>query len=175
MRKLLLIAATLVLAAGCARPPADGDGSGDAAASTATLTPRPTPRPTPKPARSAQHKVTAEQVVVAFKQAGLPVVAYTVYTADIDEQHLLGKPGQYTSKATFSDGRLVGDGGERSGLRGGGVVEVFASAPDAARRAARLAGTSRLHRNGAVLLRLDSRLGSRAAARYQAVLAGLLD
>ena len=174
MRRLLLVAAAALLAAGCARPPAGGRGPGGGPAGAPTTAPAPRPTPGPRPARQARHAPSAEEVVVAFRQAGLPVAGYTVYTAETDEQHLLGRSGQYVSKATFADRRLVGDGGERTGLDTGGAVEVFADAAAATRRARRLAGGGRLYRNGAVLLRLDARLGRGAAARYQAVLDGLV-
>lgn len=64
------------------------------------------------------------------------------YTAVTDVNHLLGRPGQYTSKASFSDDLIpAGDttGDESGDVDFGGGVEGFASAADRDRRAHYLA------------------------------------
>lgn len=74
---------------------------------------------------------TAEDVIGLFTTAGLKVENVVNLTAESDSNQLLGRPGQYTSKAFFYDARHPkqpeGDEGEHT-------VEVFASAEDAKRR-----------------------------------------
>lgn len=61
-----------------------------------------------------------------------------VVTADNDANHLLGRPGQYTSKVTFTDSRIKASdtGGLKPGDVGyGGSIETFANNGDATTRA----------------------------------------
>lgn len=74
---------------------------------------------------------SAPDVIGLFKAAGLKVENVVELTAESDSNQLLGRPGQYTSKAFFYDARHPkqpeGDEGEHT-------VEVFASPDDAKRR-----------------------------------------
>lgn len=53
--------------------------------------------------------LTAAEVVAELEDAGLPIEAVTVYDETTDPNELLGRPGQYTAKAAFRDGRLPDD------------------------------------------------------------------
>jgi hypothetical protein len=77
--------------------------------------------------------LTAEQVVVELKAAGLPIGKIKVYNRLSDGNHLLGRPGQYTGKVSFRDRRLE-DGGGGFAVTSGGSIEVFATRADARRR-----------------------------------------
>ncbi|MEU5438446.1 hypothetical protein AB0G73_34550 [Streptomyces sp. NPDC020719] len=71
--------------------------------------------------------------------AKIPTVKLgSVVTADTDPNRLLGRPGQYTSKVTFTDSRIKPT--DTQGLKAGdvqlgGAIETFSSAGDAATRA----------------------------------------
>jgi hypothetical protein len=56
-----------------------------------------------------------------------------VLTPASDPNHLLGRPGGYTSKTTFADSRITGQSG--TGVSAGGEVEVFATNAQAIARA----------------------------------------
>ncbi|MFJ7250541.1 hypothetical protein ACIQWA_38680 [Kitasatospora sp. NPDC098652] len=59
-------------------------------------------------------------------------------TAEDDPNHLLGRPGQYTSKVTFTDTRVKAadlDGQDADSVARGGAIEVFATPADAEQRA----------------------------------------
>lgn len=100
----------------------------------------------------------AASIVAALKAKGLPIAAVKVYTENDDPNSLLGRPGQYTSKANFHDRRLdppvelgqcepippgappdaepvCHDKPKDPGVEHGGSVETFASSDDAKRRA----------------------------------------
>jgi hypothetical protein len=81
---------------------------------------------------------TARQLVLGLRSAGLPIGAIRVYTAATDGNHLLGRPGSYTGKASFRDTRIH-DGGGGFAVSSGGSLEVFASSAAARRRAAYVA------------------------------------
>src|SRR5947209_6998946 len=83
---LIIIAIALV---GC------GESSPPTKTALATTPPTtvPTTAPTPKPAHAGQ---TATQIVQALKAKGLPIGEVFSYTAENDENKLLGRPGQYT-------------------------------------------------------------------------------
>src|SRR5450759_3849318 len=90
--------------------------------------------PTAAPASSspaAGLAMTAQQVLAALKAHGAPVTLTVVYTAASDPNHLLGRPGEYTSKADFADSRVAG---QETGVTAGGSVEVFTGQADAVRR-----------------------------------------
>jgi len=168
-----LLAAAIGLA-GCGR----GEPQGGGALSTTTRGPAPAttrasvtttaPTTTTRTARAR----TAEELVVALRQAGLPILGWTLITGPTDPDGLLGRPGQYTSKVVFSDRRLVGGGGtEAANLADGGAIEVFASAGAAARRVPALAGKgARVSRNGRVVLAVSTRLAAVSAVKYREAL-----
>lgn len=87
----------------------------------------------PRAAASPASVADAAGVAQALKQAGLPVTGLVAVTAATDRDHLLGKPGSYTSKVTFRDARHSG-----TGLDTENVIEVFATVPDAMRRGEQL-------------------------------------
>lgn len=66
--------------------------------------------------------LTAAQVVDGLRAAGLPIGAVQVFDEITDPNTQLGRPGQYTSKASFADTRI---GTEVDGVEGGGDVEAF--------------------------------------------------
>lgn len=58
---------------------------------------------------------TADQVVDGLRAAGLPIGEVQVFDASNDPNSQLGRPGQYTSKASFADTRI---GTEVDGVEG---------------------------------------------------------
>lgn len=120
-------------------------------------------------APSAQSKtLTAQGVVDAFKAAGLPIGEVTVYTAESDPNHLLGRPNQYTAKVSWKDTRAGDDGG---------TVEVFANDADRKARQDYVAAVTKTasvfaeyaYANGPALLRIAGRLTPDQAAEYQKI------
>src|SRR5258708_1946417 len=129
MKRLYLLLVLLVLAlAGC----------GSATTQQVTVTPAPTAQPTQatKAVAIAYAGQTALQVVQHLKAHGLPIGTVYVYTAEDDLNHLLGRPGYYTSKVNFTDTRLpVGyNRGANISVSDGGSVEAFDNVTDAQNR-----------------------------------------
>lgn len=123
-----------------------------------------------------QRVQTAADVVSAFERAGLPVQSVTVLNASSDSNHLLGRPGQYTSKVDFFDARHPGsDGGLHSGEN---TVEVFPTAAAARARHDYIEAVTRgvpilrqyLVLNGRVLARFDFQLLPSEVEEYRLAL-----
>ena len=85
--------------------------------------------------------MTAEQVVNQFKTDSFSIGAVEVFSDSTDPNKLLGRPNQYTSKATFQDTRLAiekynplieTDGHQTTDY--GGTVEVFTTEADCTAR-----------------------------------------
>lgn len=167
-------AVTMLVLAACAPNAATPAGSASSAAgrpSTPTASPAPAAAAATSPAATA---MTAEQVVGALTDLGLPVTLGTVFTAATDPNHLLGRPGEYTSKAGFTDSRLGGGKVAQTGS-----VEVFASPADATRRALYLQsviqadpaqGTEYDYVAGPIVLRVPGKLTAAQAHSYEAAL-----
>jgi hypothetical protein len=123
----LTVSAALLLAACSAgdstTTPSAISGSGAAASSA--------------PARDAAAQMTASSAFAAIGKS-VPTARLTeTYTAANDPNSLLGRPGEYTSKISFSDSRVPSR--DTSGLQAGdvqygGIIEVFASTSDAQTR-----------------------------------------
>lgn len=123
---------------------------------------------------------SARQVVQRFKRAGLPIGRVEVYTATTDLNHLLGRPGQYTSKANWIDTRIKGEGSSGTSIDSvrGGSVEVFGTLADASRRARYVRAVTQSSsafveydfQRGSVLLRLSRDLTPAQASAYKAAL-----
>jgi hypothetical protein len=111
-----------------------GGCGGTTASSTSTPTATNAPTPTPQ---------TADQIVQTLKQS-LPIGEQFSYTADNDPNHLLGRPGQYTSKVNWIDTTLTTtDTGADISVGDGGSIETFASLTDANARFAYIQSISK--------------------------------
>lgn len=122
--------------------------------------------------------MTAGQVVAALRSHGLPVTLTKVFTAVSDPNHLIGRPGQYTSKAEFTDSR-VKQRDATSHVAPGSSTEVFTSNADAMRRAtyiesvtqaAPMLGTEYDYVARDVLVRVSGQLIPAQARAYKAAL-----
>ncbi|MER6274014.1 hypothetical protein [Streptomyces sp900105755] len=127
---------------------------------------------------SAPAAVTAGQALIALRKA-VPTARFTgTVTAANDPNHLLGRPGQYTSKVTFSDSRIAAsdtEGLDQGDVERGGAVEVFASADDAARRMTYIQSVTKSmpafaeydYRHDTVLVRISKFLTPSQAEAYK--------
>jgi hypothetical protein len=96
MPKFWMLVGTLLLLTACG----DANASPPIAVTSQSVATQPSPVAT-----SAPSVRTAGQVVDALQKSGLPITNVTVYTAETDTNHLLGRPNQYTSKANWHDSR----------------------------------------------------------------------
>lgn len=70
---------------------------------------------------------TSAEYIDLFVKAGLPVDKIFVFDEETDPNNLLGRPGEYTSKASFTDKRL--DQIDEDDPNGG-TIEVFETKKD---------------------------------------------
>lgn len=120
------LTASTLLIAGCTS--SSSDSKPQAAPSTASSAPAPAPAAMDA---AAAFKVVAAAVPTATGNA--PV------TAESDPNHLLGRPGQYTSKVTFADTRIKTadtEGLQPGDVQLGGSIETFTTPTEAQARAA---------------------------------------
>jgi hypothetical protein len=118
----------------------------------------------------------ARHTVQHLKALGLPIFAVKTFTAANDPNALLGRPGEYTSKANFRDRRLGAPGFDP--IQDGGSVEVFATNTAAQRRYKYVHAITQSapiffeydYLHGRALLRLSHRLTPAQAHRYAAAL-----
>lgn len=126
----------------------------------------------------ATKPIDAAGAADALRKAGLPVQSVVVVTEKSDDNQLLGRPGQYTSKVFFYDGRhpKVPDSDE-----GENTIEVFPDDASAKRRRDYIAGvtegigmlTQYQYLNGRVLVRLDKVVLPSEAKGYEKAIAAL--
>ncbi|MDO5744130.1 MAG: hypothetical protein Q4P23_06655 [Micrococcaceae bacterium] len=81
--------------------------------------------------REAAEAVTALDVAKQLEGEIPTITAVTEVTEDNDANNLIGRPGQYVSAAWIADKSGVA---KETGIDGGAVVEVFATADDAQTR-----------------------------------------
>ncbi|MDJ0345416.1 hypothetical protein QMK19_32975 [Streptomyces sp. H10-C2] len=166
MRTTHAIAATaaILLAAGCSSGGTPTVGSnGPGSTSTAAR-----PAPSTVTATTALQKLTTT----------VPSAKLTVtVTAENDGNHLLGRPGQYTSMVKFADTRIpAADVSfyKKGDVELGGAIEVFPTADDAATRAQYIQTVTKKipalaeydYPHGTVLVRLSRFLTPTQAAAY---------
>jgi hypothetical protein len=139
-------------------------------AGSSSSTPSVSPSPSPV-------FLTAAQVVAKLQSGGLPVGQVTVFTASTDPNTILGRPHQYTGKATWVDSSLPAPF-DPTDTSAGGSVEVFASADDLQTRSQYIANIAKtplfaeydyISPAGLVLLRLSSKLIPDQAQKYVTV------
>jgi hypothetical protein len=122
---------------------------------------------------------TTTEVLAKLTAAGLPVVSPVTQTAVTDPNHLLGRPGQYTARASFGipDASASADA---DSVDHGGVVEIWPSAASAGDRAARIRallsggglGAEYDFQADRVLLRISGALLPSEAAKYGKAVSG---
>jgi len=135
-----------------------------------------------EPEATVDEPPNAEAVIERLQAAGLTIGKVIVYTEETDPNDLLGRPGQYTSKAAFTDTRvdesdLVAT--PKWDVARGGSVEVFETEEDAQRRSdyiqailkeAPMLGPEYGYVAGPVLLRLSHHLTPEQAREYEQAL-----
>lgn len=131
--------------------------------------------PDDAPSAAVMEAVDAAGVADALKAAGLPIESVNVLTEATDDNKMMGRPGLYTSKVFFIDGRHKGEGIEPKEQN---TVEVFANEEDATRRREYIEGVTKempmftqyIIQSGATLVRLDKSLTPTEAKEYEAAL-----
>lgn len=127
-------------------------------------------------ASSAPHTLTAAQFTTKLQTAGLPVNGIIDYTATNDPNHLLGRPGGYTSKTAFVDSRINELEAEPGSIEAGGSVEVFSNHAEAQARVNYISKMEQImtvfgneydYVNGNTVLRVSSLLTPAQAATYE--------
>ena len=104
--------------------------------------------------------LTAEEVVLGLKEAGVAVDQIVTYTEETDTNNLLGRPNQYTSKSNFSlktDEVFAGEDPDNT-------IEVFETEADATARKEYIEEVIKgvafaqqyLYQSGKYLLRIDN-------------------
>lgn len=132
MRRATLISAALITGIALA-------GCSSTTTSPAAAPPAGSTAPSASAPKKVATPVTAAQAVDALTKTVTTAKAGAEVTAANDGNHLLGRPGQYTSKVGFTDSRIKPadvEGMTEGDVAFGGAVEVFANADDAKARAA---------------------------------------
>ena len=127
-------------------------------------------------------KMTAEVIVNKMKEKTSNIGKVVVYNEENDLNNLLGRPNQYTSKATFEDIRLEQKNADNEFLTEeernepiGGTIEVFNNETDMNNRKAYIESLSSsvslfnqyIYAKGNVLLRLENDLTPTQAKEYE--------
>jgi hypothetical protein len=111
---------------------------GSASPSASSSTPSPSAAAaTSSTAATPSLPPTAASLVTGLAAQIATVTASVVYTAATDPNHLLGRPGGYTSKAAFTDSRISASQAQDPSAGSvdlGGSIEVFPGAAGAVAR-----------------------------------------
>ncbi len=122
--------------------------------------------------------VSDQSLLDAFQSAGLPMDDIVIYTAATDPNHLLGRPDQYTAKASWHDTRLPSPANPAAPeVSDGGGIEIFADHAAAQARADYIQNIGKNipflaeydYVHGQVVLRLSKSLTPDQAAAYDQV------
>ena len=119
---------------------------------------------------------TVQGVLLALKQAGLPIGEIAVLTVENDPNQLLGRPKQYIAKGYWVDTRLPTQE-TLEDMDAGGTIEIFANEEDLEARKAYIAilmeiplFSQYIFAEGLVLLRLLNELTPQQAIEYEKAL-----
>jgi hypothetical protein len=126
---------------------------------------------------STSGPLTSDEIVAAFKAAGLAIGKVEIYDAENDPNELLDRPGQYTAKFNFADTRLEQLGEDVTG----GSIESFENEKDMQNRIDYVKSITEStpmfaeyqYTNGLMFLRLDKGLTPDQASEYDEVFQGL--
>jgi uncharacterized lipoprotein NlpE involved in copper resistance len=167
-----LAAITALTLAGCSNTSTNNGSSGSSGSAPAKAN---AAASTPLTASTAFTKLAT--TVATAKLSG-------TVTATNDPNHLLGRPGQYTSKVTFTDTRIKASDVEFTkpgDVERGGAIEVFGSPSDAQTRAKYIQAVTKSlpalaeydYVHGTVLVRVSHYLTPAQAVGYKTAVNGL--
>lgn len=128
-----------------------------------------------------------EEVIAAFKDAGLPLGEVIIQTAETDPNERLGRPGEYIGSAQFEDSRvkqlepMPEIETDEPDLPLGGTIEVFDNDKDLQSRKQYIeqvyemmpSAKQYMYVNKLVLLRLEYELTPNQAKEYETVFMSL--
>ncbi|WP_143516793.1 hypothetical protein [Psychrobacter sp. JB193] len=131
--------------------------------------------------------ITPDDVIAAFKSAGLPIGEVLIQTADTDPNNKLGRPGEYIGSAQFEDSRvkqlepMPEIETDEPDLPLGGIIEVFDNDKDLQSRKQYIeqvyemmpAAKQYMYVNNLALLRLEYELTPDQAKEYEEVFMSL--
>lgn len=171
MRKLVLSLVVVALIAACSSSGDDGSNDGRQEPGTLDVI--------VAEAGGSVDPTDAEAVVEAFVEAGIPIGEVVVWDEDTDPNSLLGRPGAYIAKVSWTDDR-IDRCDEGPGWECGGDVEVFVSSDDRDARFDHLGqfvshplGGFYMWRADRIILRVGYALTPSRAEEYATVLAEL--
>jgi len=131
---------------------------------------------------SASEPTTAEEIIKALQDTGFPITEICVFTAENDPNSLLGRPGQYITKASFVDSRAEEVLDDNIGVSNGGSIETFENTTDAKKRyeyISEIAKSSPMfaeydYLSDKVVLRVSKHLTPEQASDYESSLKDIL-
>jgi len=125
-------------------------------------------------------KMSDEQIINKFIEAGFPISKVIVYTEETDENELLGRPKGYIQKTNFADSRYEQYNIDEDPI--GGTIEIFNNAEDAKSRYEYLdsvydmiSGRNYMYLRNNILFRIHSELTPTHAKEYEAGLDALIN
>lgn len=125
-------------------------------------------------------KMSDEEIINKFVEAGFPISKIIVYTEETDENELLGRPKGYIQKTNFADSRYEQYDIEENPV--GGTIEIFNNAEDAKSRYEYLdsvydmiSGRDYMYLRDNILFRIHSELTPTHAKEYEAGLDALIN
>lgn len=121
-----------------------------------------------------KEELTAEGLLQAFKDGGMPVIDEVIYTSETDPNEKLGRPGEYIAKINFNDSDFY-EAGETPDI----AIEVFSSKGDMEKRRDYIQGVTDsadlnslkyyIYDNGVFLFRAPYAITPEAAAQYEEI------
>ena len=125
-------------------------------------------------------KMSDEQIINKFIEAGFPISKVIVYTEETDVNELLGRPKGYIQKTNFADSRYEQYNIDEDPI--GGTIEIFNNAEDAKSRYEYLdsvydmiSGRNYMYLRNNILFRIHSELTPTHAKEYEAGLDALIN
>jgi hypothetical protein len=162
LRRLIIALALVVTLAACSSHPKSATATSPSETATTIAAHAPSTLIT------ARH--LTENVITAFKRAGIPITKVVFYTDETDPNHLLNRPGGYNLKVAWNDKRVDADDFNES-------IEVFDTPGGAAERVAYVSSFTGILgqwvfqiANSNFVLKLDLSLTKAQAEQYRAIM-----
>lgn len=183
MRKLimLLVVSFAILFVACGQSGLEPTESVQTTTQEAPVTQDQTSAQEPSPSQTA---ISAESLLDAFLDAGVPIIHMEIFTSATCPNNLLGRPGEYYAKINWHDERYMEYWwGDDFIPEADATVEVFRNRSEMERRrnhiqavqhAMPLLGGQYIFYSDTMLLRIPFRVSPESAAEYEDIFRGLI-